>query len=192
MKVATDRELRARKDPGFCYICGAQWTSADRIEDEHIVPKSIFEPVHRQAQPLILRAHAGCNTRKSKWDEPVGQLFKLTTGTLPSDPKNHRIAVTRFVDGRSGEVVFGIREIDFQQTVAGWVMGFHTLLYREYCQSHMYPASLPWASFIVDPSQIETVDPLHIARVPTLRASRLAGAVDEILGYGGQTHYYCT
>lgn len=163
----------------------------ERRTDDHVVPENIFLLPDRR-EVFILDAHDHCNRAKSRWDEPIGQLFKLLHGTLPAEQRKHKLELIRFIDTSTGEDFGGVGGLELNRIVRGWLMGFHAQLYREYL-----PPNQPWAyspplpSF-TDPSKIDAVQTAHSAWVATIKANRLAGTVDRVVAWNGKLVYECT
>jgi hypothetical protein len=190
--VTTQREFNRRRNPGFCYLCGEKWKPGDKRVPDHVVPKNAALPKDREPA-FILLVHDACNDGKSRWDERIGQVFKMLHGTLPHDPSLHRLEFIRFIATNREEEVGGIGGLDLHRTLIGWLMGFHALLYREYLpHTGLFAVTEPWPSFVGDPNYVEPIQAVHSAWVETLQRSRAAATIDRVVAWKGHLRYECT
>jgi hypothetical protein len=188
--VTTEKQLRERRNPGFCYICSELWVPRSKWPPEHVVPSNAFlREDHKQV--LTLLAHPACNDSKSGWDERIGQVFKMLHGTLHDD---HLLDLVIFTDPNTSEQVGGFVDFDFRRILIGWLKGFHATLYREYLphDGERFAFNSPWCSFIGDPNNEEPMQRVQRVWVETLVASRIAQTTDRITAWNGKLRYECT
>jgi hypothetical protein len=123
--LITQRDFRAVQNLPFCYLCGQSFAPDDRINRDHVSPKSIFAGPDRS--PLLLATHQHCNSAQKLTDEKVGQLIALKRGYMPSPPENRRLKF-----GRPMLVgLTAVTNLDVDEAVWRWIRGFHAALYRE-------------------------------------------------------------
>ena len=84
IELGSQKDLRAAQRLPFCCICGRAFTAGEKRTRQHVPPKAIFATADR-TPPLILPAHAKCNTDQSSLDTVIGQLVAVLHGKYPAE-----------------------------------------------------------------------------------------------------------
>ncbi|MBS0220795.1 MAG: hypothetical protein JSR91_08645 [Proteobacteria bacterium] len=182
------KHFQAVRQLSFCYLCGNEFLPDEKIDRDHVPPKTVFAKVHRV--PLILKTHAACNEAHSPTDEKMGQLIGLSRGAIPTDPKNSRLQIQHL-----GFRTAAITNIDVHGAIWRWVRGFHAALYREplpeICQRAI---ELPFQRARRDTLGFSVVplrEAQHVAFVRAIKTNRAKQNVDRIRCNADKLTYEC-
>jgi hypothetical protein len=183
------KQLEHAANPGFCYLCGGAWVTADKQNRDHIPNKSIFARADRNP-PLILRVHQRCNTAHSAEDQAIGQLVSLLHQENPTPKDVSTLNVSPHVDAESGALLAVVECLPLLRIIARWVRGFHAALYRGVLPSYdgnVYPPFAGTDNLDV----VSPIDRVVLQFVDDMKRNRAAGATDQIVSFNGKCRYEC-
>ena len=187
--LASQKELRGARDPGFCYVCGRTWTEADETNRDHVPPAKLFAPSDLEKGPLVLRTHVTCNNGYSRYDEHVAQLVSLLWKVEPGPEDVSSLRVS--LHEPEGKAPFGAVEgLELQSIIARWLRGFHAALYGEFLPrggGYIFPP-LPGADLVGQDTMLHVSHPVLVREV---RKNRIARTIDSVVSCGGACRYEC-
>jgi hypothetical protein len=189
--IDTHKAAQELRSLPFCYLCCQQFEANERPTPDHVPPKSLFAKTDRDF-PLVLPAHAACNTARSPQDQMMCQLIGPLRGR-PADPQHQKIKVVggSFPDGAPGVAV---ADMNLRSIIARWLRAFHAALYRE-----ALPADAHFSIYPPLPETRGTPEALQIVPIPDafrhfvveLKRNRAADKLDRISCRKGHCRYEC-
>ena len=175
--LITQKQLRAVRDPAFCYLCGKFFEEGDITNHDHVPPESVFAKADRQ--PLKLKSHKKCNSSFELLDEKIGQLIGLKHGQTPSNPEHHRLKFIRSPIPSVGAVT----NLNIDEAVWRWIRGFHVALYREpfpLLRRGSLVTPFPRADLKDGTYVFVSLPPQHELFVETIKSNRARNNLDVI------------
>lgn len=189
--IVSHQHRQAVRNLSFCYLCGAEFTTQDEADRDHVPPECVFAKEDRE--PLILRTHRSCNSAHKLTDEKIGQLIALRRGAAPA-AENRRLVAKQLDAG------VAIWNLDVDAAVWRWISGFHAALYREPLRiRETGDTDKPFVRSLVVPfpkapkrtGQIEPLLTQHQKYVATVKSNRFRRNLDLIHCNKGKLRYEC-
>src|ERR1700736_5701494 len=97
VSLHVQKNFRAVRRLPFCYLCGRGFVDADRVDRDHVPPKSVFNAGDKEPA-LILKTHFACNTSLSVEDRKIGQLIALRRREGPSSPRDQALQIVHYAN----------------------------------------------------------------------------------------------
>lgn len=172
----------------FCYLCGKEFATGDRVDHDHVPPKTTFRILDRHPV-LKLKTHKACNAALSVEDKKIGQLIALRRYERPASARDHvlHFSLHSLVHG------IAVENLDVDEAVYRWVRGFHAALYRQPLIGEKYAITTPFprADKTKNGVRVRPVLPQHSAIVETIKTNRAFRNLDSIVINRSKLTYEC-
>jgi len=191
LEIVTQQQARAVSRLEFCYICGHPFTDNNTSTRDHVPPQKIFLAGDRD-WPLILPAHANCNSEYSFSDEQAKGLIALLHPTHTGVPplKTKPIGIVECGGKPTGVLLEGL---SLRRIVSKILRACHAALYQQFLRNEETNRAILLPLPIVNPktgSMDENEQlPQHEMFCKLLKDNRKLSNVDRIQVYNGKFRF---
>ena len=171
----------------FCYSCGEFFKDGDRINGDHVPPKSAFAPRDRN-NPLKLATHWSCNDSYKTDDKKLGQLIAARRGEGPRSRRDHALEFRNYPG-----LGVALENLNVDATVWRWIKAFHAALYRVPLLDgrHAIVTPFPRGDRVQGGIQVQPIREQDLKVVEVIKTNRILGQLDTIRAYNNKLRYEC-